>query len=485
MSHKEEAEPLLLQADNSSHLDGTQESDLENNLYTRPSGAKTTAISLQKPTADHDYSVTGEHFDPLSRRQIDHPTSNFDTMVHLLKGNIGTGILAMPDAFRNAGLAVGTLGTVIIGLICVHTMHLLVKCAHELCRRTQVPTLNFAEVAETSFKVGPTSLRKFSGFARTLINVFLCITQMGFCCVYFVFVANNIEQIVNERFGVNLAPRTYMAMLLIPMIFLNMIRNLKLLAPFMMVANIFMGVGLGIIFYYVLQDLPSVESRKYAADLSQLPLYFGTAIYAFEGIGMILPLENSMKNPQDFGGWNGVLNTSMVIVGCLYTAVGFFGYLKYGDAAKGSVTLNLPGGELLAESVRIMMALSIFLSYALQFYVPIDIIWPSIKSKIPTERMQLIFEYTFRACLVLFTFAMAALIPDLGLFISLVGAVSSSTLALIFPPIINMFTNWSVGYGRYNWMLIKDCTLIMIGFIGFVAGTYVSLGEIINKNTKA
>jgi len=57
----------------------------------------------------------------------------------------------------------------------------------------------------------------------------------------------------------------------------------------------------------------------------------------------VLPLENNMRNPQDFGGWTGVLNTGMVIVASLYTAVGFFGYLKYGDAVKeGSITLNLP-----------------------------------------------------------------------------------------------------------------------------------------------
>lgn len=53
-----------------------------------------------------------------------------------------------------------------------------------------------------------------------------------------------------------------------------------------------------------------------------------------------------MKNPQDFGGWTGVLNTSMVIVGCLYTAVGFFGYLKYGETVFGSITLNLTDGEV-------------------------------------------------------------------------------------------------------------------------------------------
>ena len=78
----------------------------------------------------------------------------------------------------------------------------------------------------------------------------------------------------------------------------------------------------------------------------QLPLYFGTAIYAFEGIGVVLPLENQMKTPQEMKGWNGVLNTSMVIVSCLYIAVGFFGYLKYGDTVAGSITLNLPVNEL-------------------------------------------------------------------------------------------------------------------------------------------
>lgn len=41
-------------------------------------------------------------------------------MIHLLKGNIGTGIFAMPDAFKNAGLVVGSVGIPIMALICVH-----------------------------------------------------------------------------------------------------------------------------------------------------------------------------------------------------------------------------------------------------------------------------------------------------------------------------------------------------------------------------
>lgn len=52
-----------------------------------------------------------------------------------------------------------------------------------------------------------------------------------------------------------------------------------------------------------------------------------------------------MRYPKDMRGWNGVLNTSMVLVSCLYIAVGFFGYLKYGDDVEASITLSLPVEE--------------------------------------------------------------------------------------------------------------------------------------------
>ena len=49
-----------------------------------------------------------------------------------------------------------------------------------------------------------------------------------------------------------------------------------------------------------------------------------------------------MRTPDDFGGLSGVLNTAMVIVAVMFLAVGFYGYLKFGDAILGSITLNLP-----------------------------------------------------------------------------------------------------------------------------------------------
>ena len=53
----------------------------------------------------------------------------------------------------------------------------------------------------------------------------------------------------------------------------------------------------------------------------------------------MLPLENEMKRPEDFG-W--VLNVGMGIVTILFVSMGLFGYLTFGHNLKGSVTLNLP-----------------------------------------------------------------------------------------------------------------------------------------------
>ncbi|XP_066147057.1 proton-coupled amino acid transporter-like protein pathetic isoform X1 [Euwallacea fornicatus] len=435
--------------------------------------------------AEHavDVESASSDEDPICSRKIEHPTSNFDTMVHLLKGNIGTGILAMPDAFRNAGWVIGLFGTMAMGVICTHCMHILVECSRELCRRTQSPSLSFAEVVEMAFQTGPKFLQNYSKLAKLVINIFLFLTQLGFCCVYFVFVAANLQEVV-KHYYVDLPVYWYFIMLLVPLILLNWVKSLKYLTPASLFASLVMSTGLIITFFYMLQGLPPVSSINAFSSWGQLPLYFGTAVYAFEGIGVVLPLENNMKNPQDFGGWNGVLNRGMIVVAVLYTAVGFFGYLKYGDRAiLGSVTLLLPPNEVLAQSVRLMMAIAILLSYSLQFYVPFNIIWPSIECRFTNEKSRQYAEYATRTLLVFVTFIFGIAIPNLGAVISLVGAFSSSALAMIFPPFVEIITFWPDKMGTSGWILWKNALIVTIGFLGFLTGSYVSFQNVLYPST--
>jgi len=76
------------------------------------------------------------------------------------------------------------------------------------------------------------------------------------------------------------------------------------------------------------------------------------------------------------------------------------------------------------------------------------------------------------------------MIPNLGAVISLVGAVSSSTLALIFPPVIEIITFWENGYGKYKWILWKDILIMVFGLLGFGFGSYVSIWNVIHPESQ-
>ncbi|XP_076347871.1 proton-coupled amino acid transporter 1-like [Tachypleus tridentatus] len=434
---------------------------------------------------DDDDEEETQQPDGLPQKKRPHKTTNCETLMHLLKGNTGPGILAIPSGFSNSGLIVGALGIPLIGLLAIHCMHLLVRCSRRLCQKLGRESLDYSRVALYAFKLGPSPLQKYGRFARRTINTFLMLTQFGFCCIYFVFVSTNIKQVIHHYTGADLSIYSYLSILLPFVILLVMVRSLRHLALASTIANVFQVMGLCIIFFYLFQNVPSSSSRPFTQSLSKLPLYFGTTIFAFEGIGVILPLENEMQTPQDFGGCSGVLNTGMIIVCCLYLAVGFFGFLKFGEYVRGSITLNLPA-EPAYELVRVMFAIAVFLSYAIQFYVPLQFIWPFIRKKRKldewmSQKTQRMWEYILRAFLVMITYCLAVAIPKLDLFISLVGAVASSCLALVFPCVLEVIVFWNDDMTRGEWikLFVKNTFIATFGIFGFITGTYTSISAII------
>lgn len=270
------------------------------------------------------------------------------------------------------------------------------------------------------------------------------------------------------------------------MILFSFVQKWKNLAFASTIANITQVIGLIFVFWDLCHDLPPSWTRALVVNFSKLPLYFGTAIYAFEGIGIVLPLQKEMKEPDTLGGTFGVLNTGMITVTVLYTGMGFFGYLKYGPEAQneGSITMNWPLTPRYGV-FQLTFAVALFLSYGVQFYIPMNIIWPWVKSKCKKYNDDQIYKINLalRASLVSLTFLIAALVPHLESVISLVGALSSSCLALIFPPLIDIGVNWHEARTK-KWyiFLIKNLLITLLGFIGFLTGTYSSFEDIYKKS---
>lgn len=135
----------------------------------------------------------------------------------------------------------------------------------------------------------------------------------------------------------------------------------------------------------------------------------------------------------------------------------------------------------LGQSVKLMIAVAIFFTYSLQFYVPMDIIWKNVRHWFGAKKN--LAEYSIRIAIIVLTLCVAIAIPNLGPFISLVGAVCLSFLGLIFPSLIEVVAFWDTpnGLGRFNWVLWKNIFLICFGILGFFTGSYVSIIEIINS----
>ncbi|XP_043320855.1 proton-coupled amino acid transporter 3 [Cervus canadensis] len=412
--------------------------------------------------------------------------SMMQTLIHLLKCNIGTGLLGLPLAMKNAGLLVGPFSLLAIGILTVHCMVILLNCAQHLSQRLQKTFVNYGEAMMYSLETCPNAwLRTHSVWGRYTVSFLLIITQLGFCSVYFMFMADNLQQMVEEvhvtsktcepRKILVLTPnvdiRFYMLTILPFLILLVFIQNLRVLSIFSTLANITTLGSMALIFQYIMQEIPDPRNLPLMASWKTFLLFFGTAIFTFEGVGMVLPLKNQMKHPQQF---SFVLYWGMSLVIVLYICLGTLGYMKFGSNTQASITLNLPNCWLY-QSVKLMYSIGIFFTYALQFHVPAEIIIPFVISQV-SESWALFADLSVRTALVCLTCVSAILIPRLDLVISLVGSVSSSALALIIPPFLELITFYPEDMNCIT--IVKDIMISILGLLGCVFGTYQALYEL-------
>uniref|UniRef100_A0A8C5LD82 Solute carrier family 36 (proton/amino acid symporter), member 2 n=1 Tax=Jaculus jaculus TaxID=51337 RepID=A0A8C5LD82_JACJA len=396
------------------------------------------------------------------------------TLVHLLKGNMGTGVLGLPLAVKNAGVLMGPLSLLVMGLVACHCMHILVRCAQRFCHSILRLFLG-CSIPDTSSP-------------QYTVSFLLVVTQLGFCCVYIVFLADNLKQVVeavnstavschgNETAlaMATMDSRLYMLAFLPGLALLVFIRNLRVLTVFSLLANISMLVSLVIITQYISQGIPDPSQLPLVASWKTYPLFFGTAIFSFESIGVVLPLENKMKDSRRFPA---ILSLGMSIITALYIGIGALGYLRFGDDIKASITLNLPNCWLY-QSVKLLYVVGILCTYALQFYVPAEIMIPFAVARV-SKCWALPVDLSIRLAMVCLTCILAILIPRLDLVLSLVGSVSSSALALIIPPLLEVATYYTEGMSPLT--IAKDALISALGFVGFVVGTYQALGELIGS----
>ena len=104
---------------------------------------------------------------------------------------------------------------------------------------------------------------------------------------------------MEEAFCISLKKEAWIAVMIVPLVVFNWIRNLDNLASLSMLANVCILFGLAVIFsdviyHFVIDGDKEAAIKKSDHDVkpfgSALPLalFFGNVVYAYEGIGLVI-----------------------------------------------------------------------------------------------------------------------------------------------------------------------------------------------------
>ncbi|VVC38476.1 Amino acid transporter, transmembrane domain [Cinara cedri] len=368
-----------------------------------------------------------------------HKISNTEAIVHMVKATIGGGFLAMPEAFSNAGLLVGSVGTVIMGLSVLNMMSSIVRMSqalrsgkyamnvlaeqnnkvsdggavnqrvdnrhgklqpkHQYSNKLILPPMDYPETVAAVFQYG--ACGRFSWWApffKHFSKITLAVTYYGVNIIYVCILAGTFKQLIDHYTAAGmdnswvgslhgLSIRWYPIVTSLLIFPVGMVRLIKYLVPFSMAANACLLVGAGAVFYFIAWDDgmtplgPEERAKLVIWPATHWSLFAGSTLCSMEGVGMLLHIENAMKKPLELAGPpTYTLHRSMVLIILLNGLLGFFGYIRYGSRCAGSISLNLPSGNKLSEAVKVMIAIGILLTYGLQLTVTVDLAWQKLRS---------------------------------------------------------------------------------------------------------
>ncbi|KAI3323215.1 transmembrane amino acid transporter protein-domain-containing protein [Xylariaceae sp. AK1471] len=373
----------------------------------------------------------------------------------LLKSFVGTGVLFLPRAYLNGGMVFSNLVLVALAALSYYCFILLITT------RLKV---------EGSF--GDIGGIIYGEWMRKLILTSIVLSQIGFVAAYTVFTAENLQAFVLAVTNCGTHIRITWFILVQMVIFLpfSLFRDIGKLGFTALVADAFIIIGLAYLFYYDVLTL----STKGLADIilfnkKDWTLFIGTAIFTFEGIGLIIPIQESMRNPTKFPK---VMFNSMIIMSVIFITMGAVSYAAYGSKTETVVLLNLPQDNKFVNGVQLLYSLAILLSTPLQIFPAIKITENALFTKSGKYNPYIKWQKNMFRFFMVFLCAVIAWggSDNLDKFVALVGNFACIPLTFIYPPLLHYKAVATTRARRFS-----DIGLCIFGFIAMGYATSLTV----------
>ena len=337
----------------------------------------------------------------------------------LLKSFVGTGVLFLPKAYLNGGMMFSNVVLLGVAMLSYYCFILLVNTRIKI-------TGSFGDIGGILY----------GRWLRVLILSSVALSQVGFVSAYIVFTSKNMQAFFLAVSDCHWSIDIKLIILIQLIIFLplSLIRDIGKLGVTALIADFFILLGLLYLYYY---DIITLARNHGIADTIPFnsrdwTLFIGTAIFTFEGVGLIIPIQESMKKPSEFPP---VLAGVMIIITVIFISMGALSYAAFGSSTKTVILLNLPQDNKFVNSVQFLYSLAILLSTPLQLFPAIRIMENGLFTRSGKFNPYIKWKKNaFRFVLVV----MCALIAwggagDLDKFVALVGSFACVPLVYVYP----------------------------------------------------
>ncbi|GAA5801756.1 transmembrane amino acid transporter protein-domain-containing protein [Helicostylum pulchrum] len=346
-------------------------------------------------------------------------------MFLLLKSFVTTGIMFLPKAFYNGGIIFSIFAIIAWALISLWSFLLLVQT------RLAVPA-SFGDMGGVLY----------GSRMRIAVLVAITLSQIGFVCAYMIFVAENLQSLVLTFSKCRVSIPMHLLILAQSFAFipLAMIRKIQRLSVFALIADVFIVIGLIYLFYYDIKELATVGMVHVEMwNPDHFPLFLGTAAFTFEGIGLVIPITESMKDPKKFPL---VLTRALTVITCLFITMGTLSYMTFGENVETIILLNLPSKDPMVSSIQTLYSLAICLSIPLQLFPAIRIMENGLFTTKSGKNNAIVkWQKNVFRVFVVFLCAGIGIVGSkdkLDKFVSLIGALFCIPLCFIFPPLFHL-----------------------------------------------
>ncbi|KAI1738263.1 transmembrane amino acid transporter [Xylaria scruposa] len=379
------------------------------------------------------------------------------TFFTLLKAFIGTGIMFLPKAFDNGGLLFSSITMVVISAVTMLAFHLLLACKSRHGG-------GYGEIGEAI--AGPRM--------RNLILASITLSQLGFVCSGIVFVAENLtsffEAVTHGHSPIS--PAKLILIQVLVLIPLSYIRNIAKLGPVALLADVFILIGVSYIYYYDIAYIASegINPTVVLFNPSKYTLMVGSAIFTFEGIGLILPIQSSMAKPERFE-W--LLGVVMFLITIIFTAVGILCYATFGKDTSIEIINNYPQTSKFVNAVQFLYSLAVLAGNPVQLFPALRILEGAIfgrrsgKRSLRTKWK----KNAFRSLLVFICGGVSILgTGNLDKFVALIGSFACVPLVYIYPAYLHY-----KGAATSKAAKIGDLVFMVVGVIAMIYTTIVTI----------